>query len=444
MKQKIYFEKYFISKNQKNETNFVKKKTIKMRNYEMHTSHLAKTVLLFSIINIGKKENLPFGVFSHIDKITNVWDLRGRWEWLVEEEEIVWGDLELSVDCLTVTYRSFGGSDEDSAAIRGNFKVDGGNALSYFEVEILSTGREGFIGVGMTHICSDLDRLPGWEMYSFGYHGDDGHFFDCSGTGKIYGPKFSKGDIIGVCWNLIEKTVFFTKNGLGLPFAFVNYSFFEMPFMAPVVGLRSEGETVRGNFGGNIFEFDIEKYFENFQKKLKSKIILSGKLKILREKKSKLFSQNSLYKKKFKTDIILDTLKKIRKKNLEDTHNVFQSIINPSPIIYLDTIMEKSYLNSTFEKMDNFLFNAKNKKFFFNSFFNYTNTFFKKNNLIRNFKEYLIKFSIKKQEIRKISNNFPYNLIFGKIGGYIQDIWDILNFLNIDKFPYTYLLLNKT
>lgn len=285
MKKKTYFQKYFIFRYKKYEMKSIKNKTNKMGNYEVQTPHSAKMVSFFSIINIGKKQNLPFGIFSHIDKITNVWDLKGRWEWLTEEEEIIWGDLELSIDCLTVTYRAFGGSDEDSAAIRGNFKVDRGNALSYFEVKILSTGREGFIGVGMTHICSDLDRLPGWEMYSFGYHGDDGHFFDCSGTGKIYGPKFSKGDIIGVCWNLIEKTVFFTKNGIGLPFAFINYSFSEMPFMTPVVGLRSEGETVRGNFGGNMFEFDIEHYFENFQKKLKSKIILSGKLKILRKKK---------------------------------------------------------------------------------------------------------------------------------------------------------------
>lgn len=135
-------------------------------------------------------------------------------------------------------------------------------------------------------------------------------------------------------------------------------------------------------------------------------------------------------------------LKKIRMKNLDSAHNVIQNIINASPIIYLDIIMEKSYFNNTLEKMSNLLFTERSKKFFLNSFFNYTRTFIKKNNLLRNFREYLKKFSIKKQEISKISNNFPYNLIFGKIDSHIQDMWDILAFLNKDKFPYKYLLIN--
>lgn len=61
-----------------------------------------------------------------------------------------------------------------------------------------------------------LSRLPGWEKNSFGYHGDDGCAFQSSGTGSAYGPTFSTGDVIGCCWNMMDNTVFYTKNGVNL------------------------------------------------------------------------------------------------------------------------------------------------------------------------------------------------------------------------------------
>ena len=60
----------------------------------------------------------------------------------------------------------------------------------------------------------------GWDKNSYGYHGDDGHSFCCSGTGQNYGPTFSTDDVIGCCLNLIENTCFYTKNGYNLGIAF--------------------------------------------------------------------------------------------------------------------------------------------------------------------------------------------------------------------------------
>ena len=62
-------------------------------------------------------------------------------------------------------------------------------------------------------LCS---RLIGWEKNSYGYHGDDGHSFCSSGTGKPYGPTFTTGDVIGCGINLIDNTCFYTKNGVNL------------------------------------------------------------------------------------------------------------------------------------------------------------------------------------------------------------------------------------
>lgn len=56
----------------------------------------------------------------------------------------------------------------------------------------------------------------GWDKKSYGYHGDDGNSFCCSGQGQSYGPTFTTGDVIGCCINMIEKTCFFTKNGINL------------------------------------------------------------------------------------------------------------------------------------------------------------------------------------------------------------------------------------
>lgn len=91
----------------------------------------------------------------------------------------------------------------------------------YFEVEVLSKGRDGFIGVGLSGASVNLGRLPGWEKcvsacralasyalprhkplamhltqsmhaverrHSFGYHGDDGQSFEGHGTGRYARP----------------------------------------------------------------------------------------------------------------------------------------------------------------------------------------------------------------------------------------------------------------
>ena len=60
----------------------------------------------------------------------------------------------------------------------------------------------------------------GWEKDSYGYHADDGHSFCASAAGEAYGPTFTTGDIIGCGLNLIDKTCFYTKNGVNLGIAF--------------------------------------------------------------------------------------------------------------------------------------------------------------------------------------------------------------------------------
>jgi hypothetical protein len=178
----------------------------------------------------------------------------------------------------------------------------------YYEMKVVSAGAEGFIGLGLCAGDVALERLPGWEKNSIGYHGDDGHIFRDSGVGSPYGPTYTTGDTVGCCWNCITGEVFFTKEGTRLKRAFRNVrptrprpgvelaqgnrstsssssssasggsgepstasamvTATAQPWLSryegwyPVIGMRTVGEIVEANFGQKPFLFDIEAYVQ--------------------------------------------------------------------------------------------------------------------------------------------------------------------------------------
>jgi len=146
------------------------------------------------------------------------------------------------------------GGEQEAASVRADAPMPPACGIFYFEVEILSKGKEGYIGIGFCKETVKLNRLPGWETDSWGYHGDDGHSFCCQGTGKKYGPQFTAGDIIGCGVNFRDGTAFYTKNGNDLGVAFKDIKGKLFPF----VGMRTYGEHVRVNFGATPFIYDID------------------------------------------------------------------------------------------------------------------------------------------------------------------------------------------
>jgi len=72
------------------------------------------------------------------------------------------------------------------------------------------------MGIGLSTSEVNLNRLPGWDKGSYGYHGDDGHSFCSSGSGIVYGPTFTTGDYVGCCVNFLENSCFYTRNGYNL------------------------------------------------------------------------------------------------------------------------------------------------------------------------------------------------------------------------------------
>ncbi|KAF9148825.1 hypothetical protein BG015_009422 [Linnemannia schmuckeri] len=166
---------------------------------------------------------------------------------------------ELSEDDLQVRYTGPGKADSDASAIRANRPIPPQCGVYYYEVLIKSNGQQGYIGIGACNANVALDRLPGWEPLSWGYHGDDGNGFEGCGNGRPFGPVFTTGDVIGCGINFRDMSLFYTKNGIYLGVAFRNL---KGP-LYPTVGMRTSGEIVEANFGQREFVFNIDEYVKD-------------------------------------------------------------------------------------------------------------------------------------------------------------------------------------
>uniref|UniRef100_A0A8C3XJ81 RAN binding protein 9 n=2 Tax=Chelydra serpentina TaxID=8475 RepID=A0A8C3XJ81_CHESE len=168
--------------------------------------------------------------------------------------------IGLSQNNLRVHYKGHGKTPKDAASVRATHPIPAACGIYYFEVKIVSKGRDGYMGIGLSAQGVNMNRLPGWDKHSYGYHGDDGHSFCSSGTGQPYGPTFTTGDVIGCCVNLINNTCFYTKNGHSLGMK-NNH-----------LGLQTPGEVVDANFGQHPFVFDIEDYMREWRTKIQAQI----------------------------------------------------------------------------------------------------------------------------------------------------------------------------
>ncbi|RIB08185.1 hypothetical protein C2G38_2111734 [Gigaspora rosea] len=122
------------------------------------------------------------------------------------------------------------------------------------------------------------------ESWECGFHGDDGYSF-CSGSGTPYDlsydeniPGYTTGDIIGCYLNFRNKIVFYTKNGINLGIAYHLLSNFK-GILYPCVGFRSQGGSVKVNFGDENFKYSAMTN-EDINKKSKNALILEYQGKV--------------------------------------------------------------------------------------------------------------------------------------------------------------------
>lgn len=121
--------------------------------------------------------------------------------------------------------------------------------------------------------------LPGWDMQSYGYHGDNGHVYHGSGGRRrrrrqldgedhAYGPRYGVNDTVGCGIDYHKRSIFFTFNG-----TFLGYAFQDLPvhilastMFYPVVGIDSNCP-IYCNFGyRDPFAFDLTSYILLHQK----------------------------------------------------------------------------------------------------------------------------------------------------------------------------------
>ncbi|KAG9986504.1 SPRY-domain-containing protein, partial [Aureobasidium melanogenum] len=180
-----------------------------------------------------------------------------------------WPGLELSAGGTEVKFTGSTKTSDEAAAIRSDHPMPKEVGIYYFEVTVLSRGKEGLIGIGFSGPKASLNRLPGWEPESWAYHGDDGFSFSCTASGKPYGPKFAAWDVVGCGVNFETGSAFFTKNGVYLGEAFHNV---RGDKLYPSVGMKKNNEHLRVNFGNDPFVFDIDSLIENQRNRVKADI----------------------------------------------------------------------------------------------------------------------------------------------------------------------------
>lgn len=149
--------------------------------------------------------------------------------------------------------------------------------VSYFEVSILSDGPDvvpqqtpepnvlvsDCVAIGLsTEGFRCFSRMPGWDAFSYGYHGDDGGIFHASGDMlKRFGPPYGKGDTVGCGVDYLNGGIFYTLNGKMLGYGWTGLEVNQKE-LYPTIGVDSNAP-VDCNFGEKPFVFDLCLFMKN-------------------------------------------------------------------------------------------------------------------------------------------------------------------------------------
>ena len=145
------------------------------------------------------------GLHSHGEKVRYLghWH-RQNWHNLLEpmiqdnSPSNVWlrsNNIKFLEDGLTLEYCGDGLNRQDVGIAQGNVRID--QQHHYFEMSLLSSGKEGWFAIGLARTTYPLHRHPGWNNGSIGYHADNGHLYKERGHGEPFGPTCTEGDIMG-------------------------------------------------------------------------------------------------------------------------------------------------------------------------------------------------------------------------------------------------------
>ena len=78
---------------------------------------------------------------------------------------------------------------------QGNFCLD--RQHHYFEMTLISSGKEGWFAIGLACTTYPLDRHLGRNIASVGYSADNGYLYKKIGLGQPFSPTCTEGDMMG-------------------------------------------------------------------------------------------------------------------------------------------------------------------------------------------------------------------------------------------------------
>jgi hypothetical protein len=187
--------------------------------------------------------------------------------------------LELSADGLEFVLtgpENIPDGSIEAASVRADRPFLAPQGIGYFEVTILRGRKKAdsvvrcAVGVGTSSINkTTLERYPGCDHHTFGYHGDDGMAYSGSMVGRAYGLKWVFGDVVGCGINFSKGTIFWTLNGVRKDD--IAYTDKDL-VLYPMVGIKDRGLRVRANFGASPFVYDIGDLYNQEKARIWSQI----------------------------------------------------------------------------------------------------------------------------------------------------------------------------
>ncbi|UZO08651.1 uncharacterized protein OCT59_028904 [Rhizophagus irregularis] len=123
----------------------------------------------------------------------------------------------------------------------------------YYEMTIFSNKNKTIIAIGLATKNHSINRLPGCDTHSVGFHSDEGRIFHNERyTGSKYDEKWGdKKDVIGCGYYPDTGQVFFTMNGKNLGIAYTGLFYDEW---YPTIGSNGDCSLVV-NFGQEEFKY---------------------------------------------------------------------------------------------------------------------------------------------------------------------------------------------
>ncbi|KAK4515862.1 uncharacterized protein ATC70_010820 [Mucor velutinosus] len=231
--------------------------------YLKHTTYASLATDQFQHLQQKKKQSTSDDYNKELVEM----DLRLPQYWNINDKS---RHLQIGLNGYELTYHAHipgPGKKEltEAASIRTNFPMRPQCGVYYYEITVVSMGKDGLFAVGLCNAAHTLDKLPGASVGSVGYHGQNGHTYKQSSKGTAYGPTYGHSDVIGCGVNYFDGTVFFTKNGILLGRAFDSIDLLSQE-LYPCIGLSTQGEKITANFGHHEFAFDIVQYIKDQQR----------------------------------------------------------------------------------------------------------------------------------------------------------------------------------